>query len=258
MLDADRALRQLSWAALWFAVAGIAGWALLQAAELAGADQLGQALAALGPVLLYTQFGHLVLLQAGALGLTFLLLRITALRSATIAAMADVAAQAGHGHAMAMGGVSSVLFWAGTLHLLAASAWLGGLLALLIMVRLAPFRAACLAARWFSPLGKWCVGVLAGSALLQGWRLVGSIRALFETPYGWMILVKTGCFGLLLGLAILNRYHLAPALMGDRPDLARRRLSGSIVVQTGAGALAVLAAGLLSGFTPGMDLGRTS
>ena len=256
--DADRALAQLTWAALGLAIVSDAVWTVLQAADLAGDTRLSAALTALGPVLRATRFGHLVLLQSGLLGVTAVLLAASAVRSAAIAAMGNVAAQAGHGHAMAMVGVFGPLLWANTLHLLAASAWIGGLVPLLIVVRLAPCKAAALAARWFSPLGKWCVAILATSALIQGWRLVGSLRALAETPYGWMVLVKTGCFAVLLGLAVLNRYRLAPALVGDRPELARRHLTGSIAAQILTGALAVLAAGVLSGLTPGMDMGVAS
>ena len=256
--DADRAMAGLTWAALGVAAAAAGAWTLLQAADLADASQFRDAMSALGPVLGATQFGHLVLGQAFLLCVTSTLLLLSAVRGAAVAAMGNVAAQAGHGHAMAMVGVLGPLFWVDVLHLLAASAWIGGLLPLLIVVRVAPTRTAALAARWFSPLGKWSVAILAASAFIQGWWLVGSIRALVETPYGWMVLAKSACFGVLLGLAVLNRYRLAPALVGPAAAQSRRRLTGSLIAQTLAGLLAVLAAGVLSGLTPGMDMGMSS
>ena len=249
----DRALTKLAWISLAIAALGCPAWTLLQTADLAGADRVG---AALWPVLSSTRFGHLILLQAGLIAIVAALLLAGAPRPAAVAAMALVAAQAAHGHAMAMGGLSTFLFWSGVLHLLAAAAWIGGLLPLLLVVRLAPFNAACLAARWFSPLGQWCVVVLLGSALIQAWRLVATWSALLQTPYGWTALAKTLCFGVLFALAVLNRYSLAPALRGDRPGSARTGLTTSIAVQTAAGALAILASALLSALTPGMDMGE--
>ncbi len=249
----DRALTKLAWTSLAIATFGCLAWTLLQTADLAGADQIG---AALWPVLSSTQFGHLMLLQAGLIATVAVLLLAGAPRPAAIVAMAIVAAQAAHGHAMAMGGLSTLLFWSGVLHLLAAAAWIGGLLPLLLVVRLASFEAAALAARWFSPLGKWCVVVLLGSALIQAWRLVATWSALSQTPYGWTALAKTLCFGILFALAVLNRYSLAPALRGDRPGSARTGLTTSIAVQTAAAGLAVLASALLSALTPGMDMGE--
>jgi putative copper resistance protein D len=141
-----------------------------------------------------------------------------------------------------------------TLHLWAAGAWLGSLLPLLLVVRLAPPPAAAMAARWFSPLGKLCVVLLTASAFVQGWVLIGSTKALFHTAYGWTALLKAGLFGGLFGFAVLNRYWLAPDLRGRNPDLARRQLLRSLSLQTGFGLLIVLAATLLSQLRPGMDM----
>ena len=256
--EADRRLMRLFWVALALAFVADAAWTILQAADLAGATRLADTLAALRPVLLSTRFGHLVLLQAALLCVTAVMVLGSAVRSAATVAIVDVGTQAAHGHAMAMVDPLGPLFWVDTLHLLAASAWIGGLPPLLIVIRHAPFKAGALAARWFSPLGKWCVVILVVSAVIQSWRLVGTFRALVETPYGRVVLVKSSCFGVLLGLAALNRYRLAPALVGVRPELARRRLVRSIAVQTLTGVLAVIAAGVLSGLTPGMDLGTRS
>ena len=232
---ADRALGRLTASSLGIAVAALACWTWLQTAELAGATQPETIVSALGPVLRATRFGHLVLLQAAALVVAAALLRASLMPASATVAIANVGLQAGHGHAMAMVGVLGPLFWVDVTHLLAGSAWVGGLLPLLIVVRLAPARTAALAARWFSPLGIWCVVLLAASALIEGWRLVGSLAALFETPYGWMVLLKS-------------------ALAGARAAPARRALAVSIAVQTAAGGLAILAAGVLSGLTPGMDM----
>ena len=124
----------------------------------------------------------------------------------------------------------------------------------MLVVWLAPYGAAAVAARWFSPMGKWCVGVLAGTALVQGWVLVGSFTALLHAAYGTVVLIKTALFVLLFGFAVLNRYGLAPALLRAEPERARGRLVGSILAQTAVGVLAVLAAAVLSGLAPTMKM----
>ena len=138
------------------------------------------------------------------------------------------------------------------LHLWAAGAWLGMLLPLLLVTCLASPTAAAMAARHFSPLGKLCVVLLAGSAFFQSWILVGSTRALLHSAYGWTALLKLALFGVLFGFALLNRYTFAPALLGVDPCRARRRLIGSLSLQVGFGLMIVLAAALLSQLRPGM------
>ena len=256
--EAARALGRLTWGSLAVAAAGLAAWTLLQSAELAGARGPAQTLAALPTVLIRTRFGRLELLQLGLVAASGAALArggARGLRIAAVFAALAVAAEAGHGHAMATGGVLGPLFWVDMLHLLSAAGWVGGLAPLLLVVRLSPRVTAAAAARRFSPFGKWCVAGLAGSALVQGWVLVGSIAALFGTPYGWAVLVKTGLFGLLSVLAVVNRYRLAPALRGASADASRRRLAASILSQTALGAVAVIAAAVLSGLVPGMDRG---
>ncbi len=250
----ERALSRLSWISLVASLFGLLAWAVLQAATIASAAGPSQALSALPTVLADTRFGQLVLLQLALAAATGILLAAGRVRLAAVAASADAAAQAGHGHAMAMHGGLSLLFGLDVLHLLAAAAWLGGLVPLLLVVHLGPAAAGAAAARRFTPLGKWSVGLLAGSALVQGWVLVGSVAALRTMPYGVVVLVKTALFGVLLGLALLNRYRLAPRLRGGDGDAARRRLAGSILAQTAFGLLAVAASAVLSGLTPGMDM----
>ena len=250
----ERALSRLSWISLVASLFGLAVWAVLQAGVISGASGLSQALSVLPTVLADTRFGRLALLQLALAAAAGILLAAGRLRLAAVAASADAAAQAGHGHAMAMQGGLSLLFGLDVLHLLAAAAWIGGLVPLLLVVHLAPAEAGAAAARRFTPLGKWSVGLLAGSALVQGWMLVGSLTALRTTPYGVVVLVKTALFGVLLGFALLNRYRLAPRLRGGDTDAARRRLAGSILLQTAFGLLAVAASAVLSGLTPGMDM----
>ena len=232
------------------------GWLVIQSKLMADANGIVQSLSAVPTVVTSTSFGHLLVLQAVVLGAAALALGrgVQPSRKAVALSFATgvVLLQAGHGHAMSMYGGPSLLLLSDAVHLLAGGAWLGGLLPLLLVVRIAPPRAGATAARSFSVLGKWCVGLMAVSATFQAWILVGSIPALAGTAYGWTACLKLLIFGVLLGFACVNRYRLAPALMGQGPEQARRRLIGSIGVQSGFGLAVLLTAGVLASLPPGM------
>ncbi len=250
------------------AVAAMLVWVVAQAADMASAHTMSRLAAALPVVVRATLFGRLATIQAAAL-LAGLAVGWRAGRAKAWGALAlaglGLVLQAGHGHSASMGMQGGVpggmqeagyvlLLGADVLHLLGAGAWLGALLPLLLLVRLAPAKAGATAARWFSPMGKLAVGALVVSAAVQGWVLVGSIAGLVGTAYGWMVLAKTALSAVLLGFAWANRYWFAPALLGTAPEPARRLLLRSLAVQTGFGVTIVVAAGLLSSLEPAMHV----
>ena len=249
---AARVARRLTGLARVSALAGLLGaglWLVTQTADMAGASTL----VAMGDVLGGTRFGHVLAAQAVALAAALVALARPAWRpGALVAATVALSLQAGHGHALSMIEGPSLLLASDLLHLGAAGAWLGGLLPLLLVIGGAPPATGAAAARWFSPLGKWCVGATALTAAYQGWYLVASVPGLVGTAYGWMALVKLALLGALLGFAVVNRYWFAPALRGAAPAAARRRLFRSIAVQTGCGLLVVGAAALLSQLPPAL------
>ena len=67
------------------------------------------------------------------------------------------------------------------LHLLAAGAWLGGLLPLFLAVRMLPHEGAASACRGFTPIGLAAVLLLAGTAVVQVVELMGGLAGLFGT-----------------------------------------------------------------------------
>ena len=248
--ETARPLASLARGSLLAAAVLLPVWGLLQSADLAGAGPDGRrALAAVPAVLGSTRFGHVLLAQFLAVSAA-----AWAVRRHPWAALGLTAAalllQAGHGHALSMEGGPNLLQLAGVLHLLAASAWVGGLPPLLIVVRATPPRVGALAARWFSPLGKACVAGIVLSSAVHFAGLVGGVPGLVGTAYGWTAGVKLGLLGVLFAFAAANRYRLAPALMRDAPEAPRHRLLRAIAVQTGFGFLTVLAAGILSQLPP--------
>ena len=108
-------------------------------------------------------------------------------------------------------------------HLLAAGAWLGGLLALgylLMLARRFPsaeHNAQAIAALIrFSGVGYAAVAILIGSGLVNAWALVGSPVRLTMTPYGQLLLLKVCLFAGMLALAAQNRFRLVPALQRSK------------------------------------------
>ena len=241
-------LARLRLISLLLAVLSAAAWLLLQAADMAG----GGAAAAFGAaptVLLATRFGHALLLRLVLLGLAAGLAKARhGAVPALLAGAVALAAQSWMGHPAAA--EDRPLLATAVLHVLAAGAWLGGLLPLLLTVRALPGIGAARAAERFSWIGGSAVLVLAATAFWQGWTLIGDEGGLFGTPYGQVTLVKLAGFALLLTLAAVNRFRLTPALRGAGAAAAERHLLTSIAVETAVGLVVVLAAGWLATLTP--------
>ena len=243
------ALRRLAAGSLAVAVPAILTWLVLQAGALTG--RIG--LAATRDVLVGTLFGHLAGAEIALAGGALLALAIT--RWPLVPAVPvtlSTLSLAGHSHAFAMDEGSSLLLACDVVHVLAAGAWLGGLPPLLIAVWKLPPSGGARAARHFSPLGKVCVVAILVTAAWQFWVLIGGLPGLFGTPYGWVAGLKLALFGALFGCAVLNRYGLAPALRGTRPEAARRALLVSISGQCGLGLTTLAAAAMLAALPPAM------
>ena len=127
---------------------------------------------------------------------------------------------AGVGHTHIDNGITYVIHLsADGLHLLAAGAWLGGLISLFALVARAlrtpaseNNAEASNAATRFSGMGYIAVATLIGSGLINSWFLVGSLANL-GTPYGKLLVLKLVLFAGMLGLAGLNRFLIVPKLI---------------------------------------------
>lgn len=140
-----------------------------------------------------------------------------------------------------------------SVHIAAAGAWIGGLVPLALMLVLPP-SAAAVAVQRFSPLGLACVGALALSAWFNGRALIGSVPALFGTPYGLWAVAKLSFLVGMIGLATANRFIFTPDLAGGSPKNATGWLRGSIALETALGLAAVLAAGQLAITSPAIHV----
>ena len=142
------------------------------------------------------------------------------------ATAALLASLAGVGHSQIEEGVAGVIHvTSDAAHLLAAGAWLGGLLPLGFI--LAHYGRETDTARAgdleevllrFSGMGYAAVAALIGSGLVNGWFLIGSVSGLFATAYGQLLLVKLVLFAGMLALAASNRLWLVPSLTKAAAD----------------------------------------
>jgi putative copper resistance protein D len=152
---------------------------------------------------------------------------------------------------------------ADVMHLIAAAAWVGGLLPLAFVLTVASkassFAVARAASLRFSDYGIAAVGVLLLTGPINTWYLAGSSRALTGTDYGLLLLVKIAFFLTMLAFATVNRLWLTPALAasaGVRPPRdALRQLRRNVVLEIGAGAI-ILSLVAVLGVTPPPGLGE--
>ncbi len=241
------ALRRLGLAAVALALAGALAWLLAQTRDMAGGLSPGD----VGSVLSATRFGHLlagrlVLLTAAGAALAAHRFRLAALLGVTALLL-----QAGHSHAMAMDGLGWLLA-ASAVHLLAAGLWLGGLPALLLVLRTASPAMAAAAARRFSRLGIACVAALLATATVQARLLVVNVPGLVGTAYGWMACLKIVLFAVLIALAARNRIGLTPRL--GQGAAAIGRLRAAIMLEVALGLAVLAAAAVLTELQPAMHV----
>jgi putative copper export protein/mono/diheme cytochrome c family protein len=232
-----------------------AAWLTAASAVIAGTRGIAMTLHALPVVALQTQFGQWVLLRLALLIAVLVLPSARRLprAGAIVLAGAAVAVQPLVGHAGAIGGsLGNELIASEALHLIAAGAWLGGLLPLFIAIRILPADAAASACRSFTAVGLSAVVVLAGTAVVQIAEFIGGVPGLFGTAYGRIALVKVGLFLLLLVLAALNRFILTERIAGAAPVAARRHIRRAIAAEAVLGALVIVTAGFLASNTPGV------
>ncbi len=216
-----------------------------------------------GTVLLETQFGRVWQLRLGLIATAFVLVasvlaQIKARRALVavlwLVSVVLLTSLAWISHAAAATvhpfGVSGDM-----LHLCAAGLWIGGLVPLAIF--LARVRASfslgetvVRVVRRFSTLSLCCVSVLVVSGISTSWLLVGSIYALFTTPYGQLLLFKLALFAILVGFGVRNRFLVKaklPKAAAD-PDLLAQ-LRRNVVCETYLGVAVVVIVACL-GVTP--------
>lgn len=185
-----------------------------------------------------TEYGVPAAVVAGLLGAVVLLGSGAPPRARAAGALVAVAAAAsapaltGHTRAETPEWLAVAL---DMLHLAAGSVWLGGLVALLLVLPDLAGRGTLAGetlAR-FSAVAAGLVAVLVVTGSVLAWRIVGSWSGLFETAYGQLLLIKIAVAAAAVGFAAWNRFRLLPAMQAA-PRRRERRDRATIVVRTAA------------------------
>jgi putative copper resistance protein D len=264
-VDVRTRLAVIAWLSLALAAISGAAWLVLTAAGMSGlpaAQVFGDGV--LWTVLSQTTFGRAWLIRfvlACALAATLPTLlsprdhKTPWLEAAAVilaAAFAGALAWSGHA-AGGLGSEATLHPTADVLHLIAAAAWVGALLPLIVLFAAAgaddtSLAMARTATTRFSILGIVSVGTLLATGIVNTYYLAGSVPALLHTDYGRLLLIKIALFVVMVAIAAVNRFQLTPQLLqqasiaASRDALRRLRRNAAIEVLAGAMVVAIVAA----------------
>src|ERR1043166_987716 len=188
---------------------------------------LASSIATIPEVIQKTHFGRILSLRTLALicALVLSLPRQRPLRFVCLLlAIAVVFAISLTSHASDWGDLSLSMAMDWT-HGVAASAWVGGLFALAVIVsgRHAPVTRETffLIARRFSLLAGICLVAVALTGIYNAWAQVETLSRMWTTTYGRLLIIKLVIVLGLVGLGAVNRYEIIP-------QLSPRRTKGGI------------------------------
>jgi putative copper resistance protein D len=266
-------LAVIAWIGLALAAISGAAWLVLTAAAMSeqpAAQIFGDGV--LWTVLSQTTFGRAWLVRfvlACALAATLPALlsprnhKIPWLEAAAVvlaAAFAGALAWSGHA-AGGLGDEAVVHPAADVLHLIAAAAWVGALLPLIVLFAAAgaddgSLPMARTATVRFSILGIVSVGTLLVTGIVNTYYLAGSVPALLHTDYGRLLLIKIALFLAMVAIAAVNRFRLTPQLLQDASIAASRdalrQLRRNAAIETLAGAIIIAIVAALGTMPPGI------
>ena len=247
LAGASVAVRRSLWILLVFLASGLAVFSLagigLQGAQASGVGIDAVLHRSLIGEVLDTRFGHAWLLRA-ALAVLLAFVAVMAARRTErgdtfLAAVACglgvliAATPAVSGHARVEGGVAVA---SDSVHVIAASAWAGGLAFLLIALWRAQseerWEFTARAVPRFSALAVASIATLLTAGVINGLLEVGSWRGLWETTYGRLLLVKVALVLPVLALGAFNNRVSVPRLRAQiASTLERRRFLVSVAVE---------------------------
>lgn len=248
------------WLGLAFAVVSGAFWLVAVATNIGGEVSL---------VLIATGFGRVWIVRLALTALVLLCVMAQRLPQTggnwsvapgAIAGACLMGSLAWSGHAAGTPGiVGDVHRLADVLHLVAAAAWLGGLLPLWLLLRRnienddgPAMLAKAVATRRFSALGIIAVGTLLATGSMNSWILVGDPKALLEMRYGQLLLLKVMLFVTMVAIATYNRASLTPRLA---EAVARRQLARNALAETGLGFAILMIVSVLGVLPPVSHIG---
>ena len=164
---------------------------------------------------------------------------------ATLPAVLLTSALTSHGAALAAGvGLGIAIDW---LHIVGATAWVGGLVAVLSCLAVIPRTSGAfgLLVGRFGRFALVAALLVLLSGVLQGALELGSWPALTASLYGQLVLVKVVLLAAMLLLAGFNEWHTRGRVYAAALGLRR-----GVGIELGLGVLVLAAAAMLSGTPP--------
>jgi copper transport protein len=277
----DLRARRLVRAGWWISVLGAAAELLIQGPYAAGLSPSSLFNASLLDATLHTTYGTAHALRLIALGLLGAILgtllrrvepgrgRLEQAGGLLVVGVAVSFASSGHAASEHPEWLATL---SDTLHLVAMAVWFGGLivLAVALLPRREPDELRAVLPN-FSRVAYVCVAVLAVTGTYQAILGIGSWRAVTETTYGLLVMLKIGLFGLLLALGNLSRgvvqrrwvqlptaYAMADTVVSDgelavedEPEQDVSPLRRSVLVELVVAAGVLAASAVLTASPPG-------
>ena len=215
-------------------------WLLASAAAMTGTPISSPDWASAQILLTMTPIGPVLAVRGMALLLALACLILPqGLRVALIPAAVAAATLAWTGHAGATEDMAGTLHRAADVaHIWAAAGWVGALAVLLhavVTLRHDVQRVAAMLSG-FALMGTLIVATLIVSGAINLVMIVGlaQLPALAGSRYGLLLGAKLALFGLMLGLAAMNRWRLTPLLERGETQRAIAHLRLSLGIETGA------------------------
>ncbi len=255
-------LRPLLIAAALMVFLSAVAWLSFTAANMSGslANAVNPSILAL--VIEQTDFGRVWIWRIGLsvvlAGLFFLKARhesLALLQTAGAALLLTSIGGTGHSGATP-GTLGTVHVAADSLHLLAASAWLGGLIPLMriLSAKTVDDAFALAILHRFSSMAILAVAALVASGIANSVMILESFSALTGTLYGWVLIAKILVFLGMMHFAVSNRFKLVPSLaQAASGEHTRQRLNTNITAELALGTLVLAAVALLGTLSPSIE-----
>lgn len=227
------------------------------AGEMTGDAASGLDPAVLASAIANTLYGHIFLLRLALLiGLALLSLGKEAHVLKALFAGAALALMGPTSHAATAGDSAFAGLRAANdaLHLLAAGFWVGGLVVILSELLPRPHAVARLVAllTLFSRWGAVAVALLLAAGTANGIFILAPLATAWSPTYLTLLAVKIVLAGLMVALALTNRFGVLPALAKGDPE-AVRTIPLTVLAELGAALLILVIVGFL-GLTAPMQM----
>jgi putative copper resistance protein D len=166
-----------------------------------------------------------------------------------IAAAIALASAALTGHAAIEEGALGIAHRANdALHLLAAGAWIGGLVPLAMMLGAPHTEGAIGVLHRFSTAGHWIVALVVATGVANTWLILGGPPTDWSSSYQLLLSLKLLVVAAMIALALANRYALMPRIAATQGTLNAIRRGA--LIELGLGTVVIALVSVFGIFDP--------